>query len=838
MNTEIPPPSSPFSRSKSKRILRHASAFISLALTVACLWGIIFDRWRPSDWGTPPDYSSDALLSMGMMRHAETGDLGLFGYINSEKVGAPFLGNLNDFPLSERPIFWIGGMLSRLVGLAVATNILIISAHIIAALSFYIAARLWRVSALFAWTFSIPYAFIPYALMLSNAQLPMLFYGLLPLQLYCCWYLSRTPHLSLKETRFKLLLFIALISGLNQIYFIFSFLALYAFAIIRRILNKQPNLALATAPIGLTFLTTTFTLIGHVFYWIEHGKPSAIFRQYNHLEIGGLKIIDLFLPSQGHGFGLFSKVYERYLTEGAYTSSESYRVYLGLLAILGIAILFVRSFQRALTRSPIPIPALVVFLVLAFACFGGLNSIYSLFSEFYLIRTTTRYACIVGTIGLLYLALVLSRWSRAWPNGLRVALAISLSIIGLVDQARPTIPRYHNSSSSISNKIHSDKNLVAGIEARLNKGGMIFMLPYMPFPEAISMYRLTDYELLRPFLYSEKLRFSYGSNKGRPETNWPNNLIQKPSEKIISLLEDYGFSGILINRYAYADGGESLIRGFKDANRPPSFEERDEWVFIPLIPSPSPVLPSVSFVFPNHWSPLEGSNSHWWQWSGKVDGSDVYIYSDRDGVYYLNFNLRSASQGKIDISLNGSLIRSVNFDYGTHIPLSIGVDIRKGKNILTFSSNARPVPSTPGFSANRISFAIEDFNIEELDGAIFDFSDAWFPLEGPPPNQWRWTSEVTGSRITVYAGKSGVYNLSAFVATISKRNVYISLNGNVVSTLNFPHSEERYINIPIELKKGENTLVFSSDEAPVRPGTNDMRLLAFYIKEWKIQPIE
>jgi len=150
MNTIEPHRSSPPVKFCNSRMLKRIIPLAFLAVTVASLWCVIFDRWRPNDWGAPLDYSGDSLLAMSMMKHAANGDLHLIGYINSEKVGAPYLGNLNDFPLTERPILYIGGLLSRFVGFGAAMNLLVVSAHILAAFSFYTAARIWRIAKAFA----------------------------------------------------------------------------------------------------------------------------------------------------------------------------------------------------------------------------------------------------------------------------------------------------------------------------------------------------------------------------------------------------------------------------------------------------------------------------------------------------------------------------------------------------------------------------------------------------------------------------------------------------------------------------------------------------------------
>ena len=47
-------------------------------------------------------------------------------------------------------------------------------------------------------------------------------------------------------------------------------------------------------------------------------------------------------------------------------------------------------------------------------------------------------------------------------------------------------------------------------------GAMVFQLPYRRFPETQPLARMADYDLMRGYLHSDDLRWSYGFMKGRP----------------------------------------------------------------------------------------------------------------------------------------------------------------------------------------------------------------------------------------------------------------------------------------------------------------------------------
>ena len=69
---------------------------------------------------------------------------------------------------------------------------------------------------------------------------------------------------------------------------------------------------------------------------------------------------------------------------------------------------------------------------------------------------------------------------------------------------------------------------------------------------------MVDYEHFRPILHTQDLRVSYGTIKGRGDTDWQKALAEKSPAEIVSALESKGFSAILINRKAYEDLGKTL----------------------------------------------------------------------------------------------------------------------------------------------------------------------------------------------------------------------------------------------------------------------------------------
>jgi len=577
------------------RFAQEAGLLAFLIAVVVVVWCCLYDRW---DLSLPVSIDVDSGYVLGMMRLAQNGDLSLIGHIKTASLGAPFIGSLNDFPQTERLILWTGGRLARVLGLYPAANLMVIGLHLLAATSFYCAARLWKVRLSVAWPLALVYAF-SHQTARSLPHLGIGYFGLLPLQLYVCWYIATAPILSLKSHRFKLSAVVGLISGALSIYWIFFFLQLYGLALLYRLFKWRNYLYQSLAPLLLTGFTAALLLGSFAVYQVENGRNAeAILRRYRATEVFSLKPIDLFIPKPGQALGVVDSLYCKYVNGGAVILGESETAYIGLLSILGLILLLSKSVQRQIRAKSLPLPLLTILWILAYFSFGGLHSLFSLITNTYLIRSTNRYSAAISTIALLYFTFFFHRKSRDWNRSIRFFLIFFISALALLDQSYATYSatKKNNPAQLMAFRTESDRELVAHLEQILPVQSMLFMLPVVDFPESGLVNKFGDYEHLRPFRYSTQLRYSFGSNKGRPEADWQHGIAKLPAAEMIQALESYGFAGILLNRRGYKDGGCELLSELEAAGYPITFEQgkENEWVFIQLRPVSDPQLPDLT----------------------------------------------------------------------------------------------------------------------------------------------------------------------------------------------------------------------------------------------------
>jgi len=467
------------------RVVGRFMRLLLLALAVCALWLTIEDRWG-SNFLVPTRYTGDSHYILAMMKLAKEGDLGLFTHITTESLGAPFTAQLNDFPQTERVIIWIAGHIAKVIGLMPATNAILMLSCAVGAASFYIAARLWRISRLAAWALAIVYAFLPQS-QRSLDHIGIGFTGLLPLQFYCCWYIATAQKLSWSSFRLRLTLLISLLSGFLNIYWVFFFIHLYALAILCRTVKYRKGIIISLIPLAATCLVSVAFMASFIVYRASYGhNPAALVRSYFDAERWALKPIDLLLPNWGPYLNISSDFFSRYYDGGRLEIGEAWGAYLGLCSIAGLLLLFLNGTRRQLNKQSSPLLYLVFCWLIVYTGVGGIHTIISLILNFYDIRATNRYSEAIATLGLLYFAFSIHRGMRNWPFRAKLFSLALLAPLAIFDQSFQMYSLPSTLNSSIKERVTADSDLASTLESTLKAGAMIYTLPAMDFPEPFS----------------------------------------------------------------------------------------------------------------------------------------------------------------------------------------------------------------------------------------------------------------------------------------------------------------------------------------------------------------
>lgn len=559
-------------------------------LLISCFlaWSAANSKWSLEDWQLPPTYVHDPERGDFFANAAQLKASAAWGGVpflwkTVPDLGAPYDANWNDFPSLDEVVFAIQVVLTRCFGLFTGINVGVVLANMLAAVALYFAARLTGANRLWSFVSGLAFGLSPFIFAQSPHHMqvayvwPVAFFPLV-------WRaVSAPPGITSGSRPFWWAVGCGFLVGLQFVYYtnVFCQLVLLGSAIqFYRTRNAGP-LRAAFAVIAAAAVGFAVNNLDDWTYRLYHEPNAGAFvREYKWLEIYGLKLVDLFIPPGTHRFDPFAQFAIAHRKAAPLLDEGG--SYLGIVGLLSLSWVMVDAIRAGLRQrfDEVPMEAWwILWIVLMFTT-GGLNAMLGA-AGFTMFRATCRYSVVILVICLLYAARRLSEMeafgkSRDTDGTARILWSTIAGVVGMVilfDQVpRPQTSEYTNAVAAL---VDSDRRFVANMEAVLPKNAKVFQLPVMEYPESPAA-GLGSYEHFRPYLYSSKLHFSFGSQKGRAREAWQKELASLPIEKVIEELKSRGFGAVYINRRGFPDGAKTI----EDSIREMGFTK-------PLIRSPA-----------------------------------------------------------------------------------------------------------------------------------------------------------------------------------------------------------------------------------------------------------
>jgi hypothetical protein len=546
------------------KALRDILAILLLLAAVGLSWCQANHMWSTADWQTSAAYGdrprSDVIQHLAFIKAASDGNFIPFRSKIIPNLGAPGVANWNDWPIVEEFQIFTAGMLGRAIGIFAALNVAVLLGHLLAALTFYLVARYWRASVEWAFAGALAYGLAPYLFAQSPHHPLVEWCWHLPLFLVVWRWVSSEPGIALGSRRFWLGLAMGTLTGFQMVYYtaIFCQLVLLgALVMFARTRALRPLLSALCIIAAAAFAFSLMNLDTWVYAWQHGSNPGALDRPFKWLEIYGLSIANLFVPPLDHQWAWFREFAGWHDKACAQADEGSY---LGLAGAAAFLFLIGVSTAAALRKraGSIPMEAWqVLWIVLCFIS-GGFNTIAGFFG-FTLLRTGCRFSVVILVICLMFAVERLSVWGARHRIPSTLAAAC-FAVLVLLDQV-PSTPSDKDRQAGAA-LVASDRKFVAGMEAMLPAGSMVFQIPVMDYPES-PLGQLTAYEHFRPYLFSEHLRFSFGTNKGRGDLDWEHALDRDSLEQVVDQVRAKGFSAIYVNCNAYPGNAEGLLQSLQ-----------------------------------------------------------------------------------------------------------------------------------------------------------------------------------------------------------------------------------------------------------------------------------
>ena len=563
-----------------------------LVLVVVAVWCVAYGRTSLAAWRTPITYEGDALFLAAYLRAASDGHVLPGASLVVPELNAPFEASWDDHPRTLRAVFLAAGGLARVVGLFAALNLLLLMAHVLAALSLYAVARYFGARREWAFAGGVAFGLGHFLFWRTQAHLDLALCWHLPLcVLVVTWAFGRRG-IPVRSRRFPVAVLITVVTALHNPYFACLYAQFLLFAVAAQAIRRARR-AVVLAPLALAgILTATFLLdnAGSLLYQWRHGANPAASRPYGNLERYALKPLELFFPPPGYGladWGQAARVHwERRIYRG-----EGGSPYLGIVGAATLAGLFSLTLAAALRRpAKAPPPtAVAIAWILLYSVLGGGNQLLGIFGFLWL-RGTNRFSAWILALVLLFLV------TRRFTAGrFAVFTAALVAAVAVADQVPLRASRESLRQRQVA--VAADGAFVAALESSLPPGAMLFMLPLVEFPEGRAVLGADEYEHLRPYLHARRLRFSFGADKGRPRESWQLETVSLPPAQMVADLERYGFAGILLDRRAYPRNADDFLADLAAAGRRVTLSHTaGDYVFVPLHPAAAPSLPGHTRV--------------------------------------------------------------------------------------------------------------------------------------------------------------------------------------------------------------------------------------------------
>jgi phosphoglycerol transferase len=551
-------------------VLRGCAAYGAAALACLVLLTGALRLWR-ADLRVPLHYhwGGDAVLYQALVK----GVLDNGWFLHNDFLGMPTGLDLHDFPFGDALHFLAIKLLGQAVpDSAVVLNLFFLHTFVLATWTALFVLRRLGVGYPVAVVAALLFAFLPYHFRRATIHPFLSAYYLVPLTALLALRLYAGEKAGPRRAAGSLgRAVVCVLTGAAGVYYAyfscFFFLAagLAAACAARR---RAPLWAAAKLTL-LVCLSAAAALAPTPLYRWRHGpNPEAVERDKAQAEIFGLKVAQLLLPVTGHRVGWLADLKATYNIPSRPLVNENDSAALGLVGGFGFLWLTARFFLRRRSAAPAGVADGLAFCNTAavlLATIGGAGSLLSLFGLSW-IRGYNRISVFIGFFALTAVALLLQgaadRFARTGRSrAVFLGLLAVLLSLGCLDQTTARdIPLYAQARAEYL----GEAEFVARVEAAVPAGSQIFQLPYNSFVENGPVHQLGPYDLLRPYLHSHGLRWSYGAMRGREADRWQTLLLGLPLDQQVQRLSFAGFGGIYVDRAGYLDRAASLEASLAD----------------------------------------------------------------------------------------------------------------------------------------------------------------------------------------------------------------------------------------------------------------------------------
>lgn len=615
-------------------------------------------------------------------------------------------------------------LLSLTHNIFAAVNLQFISFFIMISIISYLVMRSLKISNNIAFFTSLTYAFLPYIFLRGMNHTVLSAYQFVPLSiLLCIWiffddnfFIFNKDFLKYKRNIFAICFTVLIANNGIAYYAFFTCFFVLITALIKSLEIK--DLKILIRGISLVSSLVFFfmlALLPAILYKLGDGRSIQLTsRAKTEAEIYGLKITQLFIPTNSHGIKYLDNLIN-YYNSNAPLVNENRVSYLGIAGIIGFLILIIFIFIK---RSDNELFVKIKFFselnisAILLATIGGFGSVFAIIISS-MIRAYNRISIFIAYFALLALAYILDDIGRKFKKKILYQLMIStFFVVCIFEQFPGNVPNYAYTEELYNN----DFNFVKKIEESCgNKNAMIFELPYHRYPEGGAVNNMSDYQLMAPSFLSNKIKWSYGGLSGSKSDIWNQKISSLNTLDMIKSLSIAGFDGIYIDKRAYTEEEylnlENEIKNI--TNSSPIYSENEllsyislnefnvnykklytdkEWEKVNNLILNMPIA-----INGNGFYGVESDQISQWIWISNNAEMHYFNMGNKSKKITIDFTIGSSSQNDSNLTISLNEIKKTFKVNSNAIRIVEKIILKPGENVLKFETDAPKVeaPNDP-----------------------------------------------------------------------------------------------------------------------------------------------
>jgi hypothetical protein len=263
---------------------------------------------------------------------------------------------------------------------------------------------------------------------------------------------------------------------------------------------------------------------------------------------------------------------------------------------------------------------------------------------------------------------------------------------------------------------------------------MVFTMPFVPYPETLSVGRLSGYDPVRGYLHTKTVRWSFGAVKGREADQWQREVAGLRSDDLVKRLAVAGFDGLFVDKRGYAiDDNRHWFFPIALHRDDPRFAHPDgHQITYDLRPLRERLrkeigpkfddlakrdAEAVRVLWLDGFYSFERPGEEWrHRWCGPT-GTAVFVNpTDRPRTLRLEYVMRTYTNAPADVRVEGGELWTERVPVNSaSAPVSRTVVVPPGRHVVRFRAKM-PRDQLPSDS-RRLTFFLAGFRATEADAA-------------------------------------------------------------------------------------------------------------------------